>query len=452
MLVVVVAIWYALSYLLLEPRRRFLLPPPHDVLQTGFFDADNLGDILSALWASTKVALTGLVIAIIVGTAFAVAMSQARWVERSFYPWAVVLQTIPILALVPLVGFWFEYGFASRVFVCVLIALFPIVTNTLFGLKSADRAHHDLFSLYGATRPQRLLMLQFPGALPAIFTGWRISAGLAVIGAIVGDFFFRQGEPGIGRLIDGYTARLQSEELFAAIICSSLLGLAVFWAFGLLSRSRRRLVARLGAGRHARVIAATPSSTLPPEPPHTSGAPTMTFPPVSNPAASGVRRGRRFRRLLAFSAAAALVVAACGDDDEDCGASDTVGSTPVATDAPADTDGSRRHRGPGGHHAGYWRTGRHDGGDRAVGHDRARQVTARPRPSGTRRRSPGCAPTTVVFQTNWWPQPDHALAYQLIGPDGEVDTSTNSYSGPLGSTGVDLEIRAGGSRRSASSR
>ena len=235
-LVVVVAIWYALSYLLLEPRRRFLLPPPHDVLQTGFLDADNLSDILSALWASTKVALTGLVIAIIVGTSFAVAMSQARWVERSFYPWAVVLQTIPILALVPLVGFWFEYGFASRVFVCVLIALFPIVTNTLFGLKSADRTHHDLFSLYGATRLQRLVKLQVPGALPAIFTGWRISAGLSVIGAIVGDFFFRQGDPGIGRLIDTYTGFLRSEELFAAIICSSLLGLAVFWSFGLLSR------------------------------------------------------------------------------------------------------------------------------------------------------------------------------------------------------------------------
>jgi NitT/TauT family transport system permease protein len=235
-LVAVLATWYALSYLLLEPRRRFLLPPPHDVTQTGFLDAENLGDILNALWASTKVALTGLVIAIIVGTVFAVAMSQARWIERSFYPWAVVLQTIPILALVPLVGFWFEYGFPSRVFVCVLIALFPIVTNTLFGLKSADRTHHDLFSLYGATRVQRLAKLLIPGALPAVFAGWRISAGLSVIGAIVGDFFFRQGEPGIGRLLDGYTARLQSEQLFAAIICSSLLGLAVFWSFGLLSR------------------------------------------------------------------------------------------------------------------------------------------------------------------------------------------------------------------------
>ncbi len=235
-LVGVLAIWFAVSYLLLEPRRRFLLPPPHDVLQTGFFDTDNLSDILNALWASTKVALTGLVISIVVGTVFAVAMSQARWVERSFYPWAVVLQTIPILALVPLIGFWFEFGFPSRVLVCVLIALFPIVTNTLFGLKSADRTHHDLFSLYGASRLQRLVKLQFPGALPAVFAGWRISAGLSVIGAIVGDFFFRQGEAGIGRLIDGYTGRLQSEQLFAAIICSSLLGLTVFWSFGLLSR------------------------------------------------------------------------------------------------------------------------------------------------------------------------------------------------------------------------
>ena len=99
----------------------------------------------------------------------------------------------------------------------------------------------------------------------------------------------------------------------------------------------------------------------------------MTFPPVSNPAASGARRGRRFRRLLAFSAAAALVVAACGDDDEDSGASDTVGSAPVATDAPtaspAGHSGSHCHRGPSGN----GRLGRHDGGDRAVGHDRARR-------------------------------------------------------------------------------
>jgi NitT/TauT family transport system permease protein len=224
--------WLFVSYVLLEPKRRFLLPPPQDVITSGFLDPINIGQILSALAVTADVALVGLLVAAFLGIGIAVAMSQARWVERSLYPWAVLLQTIPILAIVPLIGFWFSFGFFSRVIVCVMIALFPIVTNTLFGLKSADPTHHDLFSLHHATRRQRFLKLQLPGALPAIFAGLRISAGLSVVGAIVGDFFFRQGEPGIGRLIDTYTGHLQSEPLFASIALSSLLGLAVFWAFG----------------------------------------------------------------------------------------------------------------------------------------------------------------------------------------------------------------------------
>src|SRR4029079_12989382 len=91
-------------------------------------------------------------------------------------------------------------------------------------------------TLQRANRLQRLLKLQLPGELPAIMSGWRIAAGLSVIGAIVGDFFFRQGEPGIGRLIDDYRARLQSEQLFASVALSSLLGLVVFWGFGLLGQ------------------------------------------------------------------------------------------------------------------------------------------------------------------------------------------------------------------------
>jgi NitT/TauT family transport system permease protein len=231
-----IAIWLLISFFLLDPRRRFLMPPPQEVVRVGFFDARNLAEILSGLWSTTQVALVGLIVAIAIGTFIAVAMIQARWIEWSIYPWAVVLQTIPILAIVPLIGFWFQFGFSSRVLVCVLISLFPIVTNTLFGLKSSDQAHHDLFTLQRATRLQRLLKLQLPGALPAIVSGWRIAAGLAVVGAIVGDFFFRQGEPGIGRLIDDYRARLQSEQLFAAVGLSSLLGLLVFWGFGLLGQ------------------------------------------------------------------------------------------------------------------------------------------------------------------------------------------------------------------------
>jgi NitT/TauT family transport system permease protein len=175
-------------------------------------------------------------VATAVGVSTAIAMSRAGWVERSLFPYFVVLQVTPILALVPLFGFWFGYGLRTRVLVCVLISLFPIVANTLFGLRSVDEAHHDLFSLSRSGRLARLWKLELPSALPSLFTGLRISAGLSVVGAIVGDFFFRQGEPGMGILIDLYRARIQSEQLFAAVLLSSCFGLAVFLLFGALAR------------------------------------------------------------------------------------------------------------------------------------------------------------------------------------------------------------------------
>jgi NitT/TauT family transport system permease protein len=235
-LMAMLGVWYGISYLLLDPDRRFLVPPPHEVIRVGFLDPYNLEELLDALWLSTRVAFLGLAAAIVIGTILAVAMSQARWVERSVYPYAVITQTVPILACVPVFGFWFGFGFFSRVLVCIIIALFPIIANTLFGLQSVQREHHDLFSLHGAGRLTRLWKLQFPAALPSIFTGLRIAAGLAVIGAIVGDFFFKQGDPGIGILIDRYQSRLQSEQMVAAIILSSLLGIVVFWFFGFLAR------------------------------------------------------------------------------------------------------------------------------------------------------------------------------------------------------------------------
>lgn len=234
--VAVLGLWYLVSYGLLDERRRFLLPPLHEVLRAGFVDPETRADLLGGLLETGKVALTGLVVAIVLGSLAAVAMSRARWVQRSLYPWAVVLQTIPVLALIPVIGFWFGFSFPSRVVVCVLIALFPIVTNTLFGLLSVTPGHRDLFRLRRATRRQTLLHLEIPAALPAVITGWRIAAGLSVIGAIVGDFYFQRGPAGIGRLINGYTQRVQSEELFAGVLLCSLLGLAVFWFFGALAR------------------------------------------------------------------------------------------------------------------------------------------------------------------------------------------------------------------------
>jgi NitT/TauT family transport system permease protein len=233
---VVLGIWYLVTYAFLTPRRRFLLPPPHQVVADGFLDPDALRDILAALWSTTQVAFVGLAITTGLGMTFAIMMGQARWIERSFYPWAVVIQTMPILATIPLIGFWLGFGFWSRTTICILISLFPLVTNTLFGLKSVDAGLRDLFTLRRVGRWQRLIRLELPSALPAILTGLRISGGMSVVGAIVGDFFFRQGEPGIGRLIDNYAGDLQFERLFAAVTFSSLLGLAVFWSFGLAAR------------------------------------------------------------------------------------------------------------------------------------------------------------------------------------------------------------------------
>jgi NitT/TauT family transport system permease protein len=235
--VAAIGAWYAASYLLLEPRRRWLLPPPDQVVRIGFGDPASRAELLSGLALSAQVAVLGLVIATIWGVASGVLMSQARWLERSLYPYAVALQSVPILAMVPLLGFWFGFGTTSRVLVCVLIAVFPIVGNTLFGVRSTERGHHDLFTLHHASRWTRLVKLQLPSALPAIFTGLRISAGLSVVGAIVGDFFFRQGTPGLGRLIDTYRSRLQTEEMLAAVLLGSAFGIAVFVLFTVLART-----------------------------------------------------------------------------------------------------------------------------------------------------------------------------------------------------------------------
>jgi len=233
---VALAGWYTISMVVLSKDERFLLPPPHDVIRVGFLDPYNLNQLLVALGLSAEVAMLGLAIAVLVGMTTAVVMSQTAWLERSLFPYAVVLQTVPILALVPMFGFWFGFGFFSRVLVCVLIALFPIIANTLFGLRSVAEHHRDLFALHRAGRLTRLIKLEIPAASPSIFTGLRIAAGLSVIGAIVGDFFFKQGQPGIGLMIEISRYKLQSPMLFAAVILSSLLGLMVFWSFGLAAR------------------------------------------------------------------------------------------------------------------------------------------------------------------------------------------------------------------------
>ena len=166
---VVIAAWYAANAIL-GKGRNFLLPRPDEVITTGFLSQSG-SDILIAVGRTTTVAITGLAIACVLGIAWAVAMSMARWFQRSTYPYAVILQCIPILALVPLIGVWFGYEFNARVIVCVMIALFPMVANTLFGLQSVEKSQRELFQLQKASRWTVLTKLQFPAALPSIFLG-----------------------------------------------------------------------------------------------------------------------------------------------------------------------------------------------------------------------------------------------------------------------------------------
>jgi NitT/TauT family transport system permease protein len=241
---VFVGLWYAAAaYYDQVVESPYLVPYPHLVLTAIIHDTRPDGaptgfnaELWTALGRTTVVSLVGLGAAIVLGILWATVMAQAKGLEKALYPYAVVLQCVPILALVPLIGALFGYAFLSRVIVTVMIALFPMVSNTLFGLHSADHAQRELFALQGAGRLTRLLKLQIPAALPSIFVGLRTSAGLSVIGAIVGDQFFQRGDPGLGVLIQVTASRLMGPELYATIIIASLYGIAVFLAFGLIGR------------------------------------------------------------------------------------------------------------------------------------------------------------------------------------------------------------------------
>ena len=230
-----IGLWYVMVELLSD-RKKILLPRPHVVFGETILDDAVRGELWDGLLTTAKVALVGLAISMVIGITVAVIMNLANWVERALYPWAVVVQTLPTLALVPLIGIWFGFGFNSRLIVVVMISVFPILTNTLFGLQSSDREHHDLFTLQGTGRMTRLFKLEFPAALPAMFTGFRIAAGLAVIGAIVAEFFFGRGEKGLGNLVSKYRGLGQMSELYAAVLLSSFFGVLVFWGFTYMTR------------------------------------------------------------------------------------------------------------------------------------------------------------------------------------------------------------------------
>lgn len=249
-LLVFFAGWYLLAYSLTNnfspSGKALILPPPHQVFDDYQFrgcDARpvppacvNQRQIWTALSVTATTAALGMTISIVCGLTLAIAMSWKSWIERSLWPYLIAVQAIPIIAITPLVIKIIGANLQARVLVTVIISLFPIVANTLFGLQSADRNQRDLFTLNRAGWLTRLIRLELPSALPAIFTGFRTSAGLAVVGAIVGDFFFSRGDTGLGRAITDYFLNNQAGLMVICALYSALLGIVFFVTFGLVSR------------------------------------------------------------------------------------------------------------------------------------------------------------------------------------------------------------------------
>jgi NitT/TauT family transport system permease protein len=212
----------------------YVLPAPsaitHALIQ-------NFGSLMQSLLSTLIVTLEGFIAALITGVGLAIAFSQSRAVERALYPYAVVLQVTPVVAIAPLILIWvgFDHINAALALIAALVAFFPILSNTTLGLKSADFNLVDLMRLYGASRWQILWRLRLPTALPYLLGAMKIAGGLSLIGAVVAEFVAGSGTAtGLAWRIVEAGNRLEIATMFAALALLALLGIAIFAAFSAL--------------------------------------------------------------------------------------------------------------------------------------------------------------------------------------------------------------------------
>lgn len=209
--------------------RGYLVPAPSAVLRAII---DSRAELLQALFTTSAGALAGFLMSALTGIAIAVLLSSSRGVQRAFYPYAIFFQTVPLIAIAPLLVIWFGFGIRTVIASAFVASVFPVIANTLSGILSTDPALRDLFKLYGASPLVTLFKLRLPAALPQVFTGLRVSAGLAVIGAIVGEFI---AGGGLGSVVETARTQQRIDKVFAAVLLASLLGLGLFGFINLLS-------------------------------------------------------------------------------------------------------------------------------------------------------------------------------------------------------------------------
>lgn len=228
-----IAFWAA--YVWLSEVPPYILPGPDKVIATLISDWPKLGP---ALEITTKTTLLALLCALIGGGSIALLLAQARWIEALFYPVTVTLQVTPIVAIAPLILIYVPTPEIAQLICAFVVAFFPIMLNTLQGLKSAERHHADLLRTYGASRWQTIRYLNAPTALPHFFAGLKIGGGLALVGAIVGEFSVGQAGNNAGlafRLLEAQS-QLNTPRVFATLVLLACLGAVIFAAASFVSR------------------------------------------------------------------------------------------------------------------------------------------------------------------------------------------------------------------------
>jgi NitT/TauT family transport system permease protein len=212
----------------------YILPSPVRIAQTLVTD---WAVLWPALLATARLTFLALLLALVGGLLLAIAFTQSKWAELAMFPYAVILQVTPVVAIAPLLQIYVNSAFIAALLCAWLVAFFPILSNTTIGLKSADHNLQDLFRIYGASRWQTLRLLTGPSALPFFLGGLKIAGGLALIGAVVAEFVIGRAGTGLGlasTLLEA-SYRFNFGRLYAALILISVMGIAIFGLMSLIS-------------------------------------------------------------------------------------------------------------------------------------------------------------------------------------------------------------------------
>ena len=212
----------------------YVLPAPSAI---GAAFIDNFSSLMTSLWATLRVTIEAMLAAFVGATALAILFSQSRLIENALYPYAIVLQVTPVVAITPLILIWvgFERINLALVIIGFIVAFFPVLSNTTLGIRSTDQNLIDLFRLYGASRWQILWKLQLPSALPYLLGAMKISGGLALVGAVVGEFTAGSGTAtGLAWRITEAGHELEIAKMFAALGLLAVVGIMIFSALSLL--------------------------------------------------------------------------------------------------------------------------------------------------------------------------------------------------------------------------